>query len=71
MEIHESIKPLIISYKAYGLFSLGRIPAAHFNYTMLEEMGMICQGDVYNKLLCEGVIAAKSHNFETALKKFE
>lgn len=71
MDIHESIKPLIISYKAYGLFSLGRVPTAHFNYRILEEMGLICQGDIYNKLLCEGIIAAKSLDFETAQKKFE
>lgn len=71
VDIHESIKPLIISYKAYGLFSLGKIPAAHFNYRILEEMGMICQGDIYNKLLCEGVIAARSQDFQTAQLKFE
>lgn len=66
VDIHESIKPLILSYKAYGLFSVGKIPAAHYNYRLLEEMGQIGKGDVYNKYLCEGILAARSFDFDTA-----
>jgi tetratricopeptide (TPR) repeat protein len=71
VDIHESIKPLILSYKAYGLFSVGKIPAAHYNYRLLEEMGQIRQGDIYNKYLCEGILAARSFDFDTAQEKFE
>jgi tetratricopeptide (TPR) repeat protein len=71
VDINENIKPLILSYKAFGLFSLGKIPAAHYNYRLLEEMGQIASGDVYNKYLCEGILAARSFNFDTALEKFE
>ena len=69
-DIDDDIKPLIISYRAYGLFSLGRINQALLEYKKLESQDQLNKGDEYNKYLCLGILDAEKCSFETALEFF-
>lgn len=69
-EINEAILPMILSYTAYGNFSLGRIQMALDDYKNLEKSGKILSGDIYNKNLCLGILEAEKKNFDAALGYF-
>lgn len=69
-EINDAIKPMVLSYRAYGNFSLGNIEEALDDYKSLENKNQIMKGDVYNKNLCMGIIEAKKKNFDTAYSYF-
>lgn len=70
-EINEAIKPLILSYRAYGNFSLGKIEEALEDYKTLQEKGQIMKGDIYNRLLCNGILEGLNKNFELSQMYFK
>jgi tetratricopeptide (TPR) repeat protein len=69
--IHESVRPLLYSYRAYTNFSLGNIELALNDYNTLEKHGDLIIGDELNKYLCKGIIAADSKQFSKSMKYFE
>ena len=70
-DLHESIRPLRLSYKAYGLFCLGKIQVALDIYSRLEKKGVASSSDKYNKKLCLGILCAKAEDFDKAKEYFE
>lgn len=69
-DIHDSVKPLIISYKAYGEFSLGKIEGALNGYEALEQMQSCSKSDSYNKDLCLGILNVRNKKFSVGEKYF-
>ena len=67
----ERLVRLVHSYRAYGLFSLGKITEALEIYKMLEERNWIVEGDIYNKLICKGIIAGEQNKFDVAEGHFK
>jgi tetratricopeptide (TPR) repeat protein len=67
----ERLVRLVHSYGAFGLFSLGKITEALNIYKMLEEKNWIVEGDIYNKLICKGIIAGEQNKFDVAEGHFK
>ena len=65
------IESLMMSYQAYGNFCLGGISQALEMYTALEQRQQLVEGDVYNKLMCQGIISGEDQKFENAKSYFE
>lgn len=70
-ELHEQLRPLVLSYRAYGNFSEGNIEKALADYEFLREWNQSLEGDDYNMELCQGVLVAQKKNWEEAKKHFE
>ena len=65
------IEPLALSYQAYGNFCLGNITEALTIYADLETKGRLVEGDIYNKLLCQGILNGETKKFSEAKSNFE
>lgn len=65
------IDRLMLSYQAYGNFCLGNIKEALEYYSQLEKLETLVQGDVYNRLLCEGIIKGEEGEYSLSKSFFE
>lgn len=70
-EIDENVKPLINSYRAFGNFSLGNIKDALDDYEYLSENCLQSDSDVFNMLLCKGIVATKNRMYKEAKQNFQ
>lgn len=70
-DLDKLLKPLVLSYRAFGNFSEGNIQAALADYNTLKSRHQLTAGDEYNLLLCEGILAANDSRWNTARQKFE
>lgn len=70
-ELDPMLRPLVLSYRAFGNFSEGNIEAAHEDYNTLKSRHQLSPGDEYNLLLCEGILAANEQRWNTTRQKFE
>lgn len=70
-ELDNMLKPLVLSYRAFGNFSEGNIELALADYNILKGKHQLFPGDEYNLLLCEGVLAANENRWNTARQKFD
>lgn len=64
------LKFLIKTYKAFGLFSLGKTAQALKIYQELEEEKSLTEGDTYNLNLCLGLESAQEGKFDVAFEMF-
>lgn len=65
------VEPLVMSYQAYGNFCLGNIAEALSIYTDLETKKKLVEGDLYNKLLSQGILNGETKKFSEAKAYFE
>lgn len=65
------IEKLVLSYQAYGNFCLGNITEALEIYNKLENKEKLVEGDIYNKLLCQGILKGEEKEFDIAKSYFE
>lgn len=70
-ELDPQLKPLVLSYRAYGNFAEGNIDNALADYAKLKSQNQLSIGDEYNVLLCEGILASNESRWNTAKQKFE
>lgn len=70
-ELDPQLRPLVLSYRAYGNFAEGHIETALKDYSKLKTQNQLSVGDEYNVLLCEGILAANESRWNTAKQKFE
>lgn len=70
-ELDPQLKPLVLSYRAYGNFAEGNIELALSDYSKLKSQNHLSVGDEYNVLLCEGILAANEARWNTSKQKFE
>lgn len=70
-EIDPQLRPLVLSYRAYGNFAEGNIEIALSDYQKLKSQNQLSVGDEYNVLLCEGILAANESRWNTSKQKFE
>lgn len=54
----EFLKPLVHSYRAYGYFCLGKHQKALNDLEIIEAFQKLEKASVYNKLLCQGILAS-------------
>lgn len=69
-ELHEVLRPLVYSYRAFGNFSEGNIEQAVADYEHLKNHFSISPGDQYNNLLCQGIQKANLKKWEEAYLMF-
>lgn len=65
------VAELVESYRAFGLFSEGKVGEAIEVYRGLERRGALIEGDAYNLMLCEGVQHGEEERYEAARVCFE
>ena len=65
------VRPMAYNYRAYGYFCSGKIKKALQDYQEICKISKLDKAATYNKLLCEGILAAEAENFESALEYFE
>ena len=56
-ELAEILKPLVLSYRAYGYYCTGEIENALNDYKELQKKYKIQGGDIINMELCHGILA--------------
>ena len=66
-----NLENLVLSYQAYGHFSLGKIQEALEIYNEIEKRQALVEGDTYNKLLCQGILNGEAKKFAEAKVFFE
>jgi tetratricopeptide (TPR) repeat protein len=70
-ELAEILKPLVLSYRAYGYFCTGEIENALGDYKELEKKYTIVGGDLINLYLCHGVLSTNQRKFKEASDYFD
>lgn len=69
-DLTPQLKPLVLSYRAFGHFCEGSIEQALQDYEALQKRGELSEGDEYNKQLCQGVLRAEEQRFDESLSFF-
>ena len=64
------LKPLIYSSRSYGLMSLNKFQQAKEDLDKLEAEFSLDIPNLYNKFICEGILACNSQKYEQALSFF-
>lgn len=70
-DLHDQLKPLVLSYRAYGNFHEGNIELAAKDYKALKDKGASMESDEYNLELCLGVLHAIKKEWDVSAKRFE
>ena len=66
-----NVELLARSYQAYGNFCLGKVTDALEIYSELERSQKLMEGDTYNLLLCQGILAGEAKKFSEAKSYFD
>lgn len=70
-DLHDQLKPLVWSYRAYGNFHEGSVETAAKDYRALKDKGLAMESDEYNLELCTGVLSALNKEWENSARRFE
>lgn len=68
--LSDFIKPLVYSYRAYGYFCLSKHSKALSDLQFIETFTKLEKPSLYNKIVCEGILAASNNQFELAMNHF-
>lgn len=58
------LRPLLYSYRAYGLICLADHGKALSDLQTIEKMSALDKASTYNKVICEGIMNASQNQFE-------
>lgn len=64
------LKPLLYSSRSYGYMSLNKFQQARDDLEKLEAEFSLDIPNLYNKFICEGILACNSQKYEQALSFF-
>lgn len=64
------LKPLVYSSRSYGYMSLGKFQQAKDDLEKLENEYSLDIPNLYNKFICEGIMACNSQKYEQSLAFF-
>lgn len=64
------LKPLVYSSRSYGYMSLGKYQQAKEDLEKLENEYSLDIPNLYNKFICEGIMACNSQKYEQSLAFF-
>lgn len=70
-ELEAVLRPMVLSYRAYGYFCTGEIQKAVDDYKELETKYKIEGGDVINMYLSQGILCTNNKSFKDASLYFE
>ena len=68
--LNNFLKPLIYSSRSYGYMALSKFHEATEDLELMENKYSLDLPNLYNKFICEGIIACNSQKYEQALSYF-
>ena len=69
-DLHVQLRPLVYSYRAYGLFSEGELEKAMEDYRLLEKNNQMMECDRYNVLLVRGILSGREKKYQESKQFF-